>query len=126
MPRPLLRNTFGLTYRKIPVVAIGREIYCDTALIIEALEYYFPPAEESKEGWGTVYPKFEGAEEWVYRGLVRGFASFWVDVSFSFLRYLVLILYRGIPAWGSKKGGGGKEKKPKETATLKSRVVHTH
>jgi hypothetical protein len=82
MPRPILRNTFGLTYRKIPVVAIGREIYCDTSLIIEALEYHFP----SSDGWGTVYPKYEGVDEWVYRGLARGFASFWVDVSIiSFL-----------------------------------------
>lgn len=78
MPRPVLRNTFGLTYRKIPVLAIGREIYCDTSLIIEALEHYFPATDK---GWGTVYPKYEGVDEWVYRGLVRGFASFWIDVS---------------------------------------------
>ncbi|KAF2183078.1 hypothetical protein K469DRAFT_583792 [Zopfia rhizophila CBS 207.26] len=75
MPRPILRNTFGLKYRKIPVLAIGREIYCDTSLIIEALEHYFP----SSKGYGSVYPKFDGVEEWVYRGLARGFASFWVD-----------------------------------------------
>ncbi|KAF2648655.1 hypothetical protein K491DRAFT_698750 [Lophiostoma macrostomum CBS 122681] len=78
MPRPILRSTFGLTYRKIPVVAIGREVYCDTSLIIEALEHYFPVSG----GWGTVYPKFDGIDEWVYRGLARGFASFWVDKPF--------------------------------------------
>lgn len=78
LPRPLLTKTFALAYRKIPVLAIGREIYCDTSLIIEALEHFFPAAE----GWGTVYPKFDGLEEWVYKGLVRGFASFWTDVSF--------------------------------------------
>lgn len=43
MPRPLLKETLGLSYRKIPILAIGREIYCDTSLIIEALEHYFPP-----------------------------------------------------------------------------------
>ena len=26
-------------------------------------------------------PPFPAVDEWVYRGLVRGFASFWVDVS---------------------------------------------
>lgn len=77
MPRPLLRNTFGVTYRKIPILAIGREVYCDTSLIIEALEHYFP----STDGWGSVYPPAEGLHnEWVYRGLARGFASFWIDV----------------------------------------------
>ncbi|KAF2020462.1 hypothetical protein BU24DRAFT_416152 [Aaosphaeria arxii CBS 175.79] len=75
MPRPLLSKTFGLHYRKIPVLSIGREVYCDTTVIIEALEHYFP----ASQGWGTVYPKFDGVDEWVYRGLVRGFASFWVD-----------------------------------------------
>ncbi|KAF1935994.1 hypothetical protein EJ02DRAFT_482715 [Clathrospora elynae] len=55
--------------------SIGREIYCDTSLIIEALEHFFPAAQ----GWGTVYPKFDGVDEWTYRGLVRGFASFWTD-----------------------------------------------
>lgn len=75
MPRPVLRETFGLTYRKIPVLAIGKELYCDTSLIIEALEAQFPQSA----GYGTVYPKFDGVDEWVYRGLARGFASFWVD-----------------------------------------------
>lgn len=75
MPRPLLKSTFGLSYRKIPVLAIGREVYCDTSLIIEALEHFFP----SSAGYGTVYPPFPAVDEWVYRGLVRGFASFWVD-----------------------------------------------
>ncbi|ORY01177.1 hypothetical protein BCR34DRAFT_494055 [Clohesyomyces aquaticus] len=77
MPRPILRQTFGLTYRKIPVLAIGRDIYCDTSLIIEALEYNFPV----EEGYGSVYPRYgkEGGFDWNYRGFVRGFASFWVD-----------------------------------------------
>lgn len=75
-PRPALLQNFGLTYRKIPVLAIGRDIYCDTSLIIEALEHFFP----IKDGWGTVYPACEGIEEWVYKGMARGFASFWTDV----------------------------------------------
>jgi hypothetical protein len=77
LPRPLLTSTFALTYRKIPVLAIGRDIYCDTSIIIEALEHFFPVSQ----GWGTVYPKCEGLGGWTYRGLVRGFASFWTDVS---------------------------------------------
>ncbi|KAF2742792.1 hypothetical protein M011DRAFT_452606 [Sporormia fimetaria CBS 119925] len=79
MPRPTLLNTFGLTYRKIPVLTIGRDLYCDTSLIIEALEHWFPESQ----GWGSVYPKCKvGEENWDYRGIARGFASFWTDRPF--------------------------------------------
>lgn len=66
MPRPLLRDNFHLTYRKIPVLAIGREIYCDTSLIIEALEHFFPESE----GYRTLYPTVSyltstTLEEWI-------------------------------------------------------------
>lgn len=71
MPRPLLKETFGISYRKIPVLLIGRELYCDTSLIIEALEHYFPSPAHS-----TIYPQ---SSPWDYRPLARGFASFWTD-----------------------------------------------
>lgn len=74
MPRPLLSRTFGITYRKIPILAIGRAFYCDTALIIEALESHFPSPH-----YGTVYPPALGNEAWNYRALARGFAAFWTD-----------------------------------------------
>lgn len=37
MPRPLLLSAFALTYRKIPVLAIGCDLYIDTSLIVEVL-----------------------------------------------------------------------------------------
>jgi glutathione S-transferase len=77
LPRPIITSTFGLQYRRIPILAIGRHVYCDTSLIVEALEHFFP----TDQGWGTVYPKAEGVSDWMYRGLARGFASFWTDVS---------------------------------------------
>ena len=73
MPRPLLRDNFNLTYRKIPILALGREIYCDTSLIIEALEHFFPESE----GYQTLYPK--AADGRNYRPMIRGFASYWTD-----------------------------------------------
>ena len=73
MPRPLLRDNFNLTYRKIPVLALGRELYCDTSLIIEALEHFFPETE----GYQTLYPK--AADGRNYRAMIRGFASYWTD-----------------------------------------------
>lgn len=75
MPRPLISSTFGLSYRKIPILAIGRDIYCDTSLIIEALESHFP----ASAGYGTIYPALTLPSAWNYRSLARGFASFWTD-----------------------------------------------
>lgn len=75
LPRPLLTSTFALTYRKIPALLIGRSLYCDTSLIIEALEHHFP----STSGYGSVYPPFPALDSWSYKSLVRGFASFWTD-----------------------------------------------
>jgi glutathione S-transferase len=75
LPRPLLTSTFALYYRKIPILLIGRDLYCDTSLIIEALEHFFP----ASAGYGTVYPAFPGLDEWSYKGLARGFANFWID-----------------------------------------------
>ncbi|OQO06669.1 hypothetical protein B0A48_08456 [Cryoendolithus antarcticus] len=73
LPRPLLTKTFGLTYRKIPVLAIGRDIYCDTSLITEALEYFF----SESEGYGALYPRATDGRD--NKGLVRGWASYWTD-----------------------------------------------
>ncbi|KAK5198297.1 hypothetical protein LTR99_007454 [Exophiala xenobiotica] len=72
LPRPILKDNFSLTYRKIPVLAIGREIYIDTSLILEALEHSFPPSQ----GYGSLYP---GDLATTYRPLIRGFASYWTD-----------------------------------------------
>jgi glutathione S-transferase len=73
MPRPFLRNTFGLTYRKIPVCIIGQELYCDTSIILEALEAFFPP----HAGYASLYPP--AADGLTYQPLIRGFASYWTD-----------------------------------------------
>ena len=40
-PRPEL-SLLGITYRRIPVLAIGSDVYCDTALAIMELENRFP------------------------------------------------------------------------------------
>ncbi|TKA34264.1 hypothetical protein B0A50_00244 [Salinomyces thailandicus] len=73
MPRPRLRDTFNLTYRKIPILLIGKELYCDTSLIVEALEHFFPESE----GYRTLYPTAADGRD--YRPMIRGFASYWTD-----------------------------------------------
>jgi glutathione S-transferase len=73
MPRPLLKDSFGLTYRKIPVLCIGKELYCDTSIIIEALEQFYPESD----GYQTLYPRTADGRN--HRSIIRGFASYWTD-----------------------------------------------
>ena len=35
-------NALGVKYRRIPIMSIGRDIYCDTRLILDKLEEKFP------------------------------------------------------------------------------------
>ena len=44
-PRPDLA-ALGIKYRRIPVLSIGRDIYCDTLLILEKLEKLYPASDE--------------------------------------------------------------------------------
>lgn len=44
MPRPDLSELLGITYRRIPLLAIGRDIFADTRLIIAELSRRFPEA----------------------------------------------------------------------------------
>lgn len=44
MPRPDLA-ALGVKYRRIPILSIGRDFYCDTALILEKLEKLYPGSE---------------------------------------------------------------------------------
>lgn len=45
MPRPDLEK-LNVRYRRIPVLAHGRHVYCDTRRIIEHLEAAFPPSPQ--------------------------------------------------------------------------------
>lgn len=73
MPRPIFTKLFNLTYRKIPVLTIGHSVYCDTSLILEALEAQFP----ASAGYQSLYPRdITGRSN---QALIRGLASFWTD-----------------------------------------------
>ena len=41
LPRPDIK-ALGVNYRRIPILAIGRDIYCDTRIILRKLEQLFP------------------------------------------------------------------------------------
>lgn len=59
LPRPDLEK-LGITYRRIPVLAIGRDVYCDSALIISTalskLGGSLPtsPSDAAFQDWGNV------------------------------------------------------------------------
>jgi glutathione S-transferase len=45
MPRPDI-SSLGSSYRRIPLLTIGRDIYLDTRLILSKLEQLFPPSAQ--------------------------------------------------------------------------------
>ncbi|KAI0152941.1 glutathione S-transferase [Xylariaceae sp. FL1272] len=45
MPRPDVA-LLGVSYRRIPIMSIGRDVYVDTRLILQKLEALFPPTGE--------------------------------------------------------------------------------
>ncbi|EIN10838.1 hypothetical protein PUNSTDRAFT_43613 [Punctularia strigosozonata HHB-11173 SS5] len=57
-PRPELSSLLGISYRRIPVLAIGNDVYCDTSLIASVLERAFPP----EQGYGTLHPDIRGSK----------------------------------------------------------------
>jgi glutathione S-transferase len=70
LPRPVLQQ-LGIQYRRIPILAIGRDIYCDTRLIIDKLEELFP---ENRIGSRSPFEK--GLEHLFENWLVDG-GPFW-------------------------------------------------
>lgn len=49
LPRPAL-ELFGITYRRIPILAIGKDFFCDTKAILAALIEHFPDKVQGKLG----------------------------------------------------------------------------
>ena len=74
MPRPDLAERLGVTYRRIPVLAIGKDVYCDSSLIASVLERRFPPSE----GFGTLFPRRKGGGS-ADTGMIKAFAMFYAD-----------------------------------------------
>ncbi|KAF8524405.1 hypothetical protein BU17DRAFT_63388 [Hysterangium stoloniferum] len=68
-PRPELLN-LGLSYRRVPVLALGRDLYIDTALILDVLETKFPEP--------TMFPPRKGSGT-TDKGLQKAFSQFYAD-----------------------------------------------
>jgi len=59
LPRPDLTD-LGITYRRIPLLSIGKDVYCDSSLIISTLQDAFPdkalkssPADAAYDVFGS-------------------------------------------------------------------------
>lgn len=88
MPKPdLLALTGG--YRKTPVLQIGSDVYCDTALICDVLEHLQPAP--------TLYPNGQ-------KGLARTVAQwadstlFWAAMGYNLQKSGMVELFAGVPA----------------------------
>ncbi len=49
MPRPDLA-ALGVSYRRIPLLSLGRDIYCDSRLMLQKLEAHFPDGALGAQG----------------------------------------------------------------------------
>lgn len=66
LPRPDLK-LLNVNYRRIPVMAIGRDVYCDTRIILPKLEQLFPSNPlGASDGDGKAIQKF--FEIWAIEG----------------------------------------------------------
>lgn len=74
LPRPELSETLGVTYRRIPILAIGRDVYTDTSLIASALERRYP----ASDGYGTLLPHRKGGGS-SDTGMAKALAMFYLD-----------------------------------------------
>ncbi|KAJ7744477.1 hypothetical protein DFH07DRAFT_834450 [Mycena maculata] len=90
-PRPEITELLGVTYRRIPILAIGNDIYCDTSLIVSTLERRFPTAQ----GYGTLFPnrKNGGTAD---TGLIKMFVKYWAD-SALFFSAVPLVPFENLP-----------------------------
>ena len=74
LPRPDLADRLGVKYRLIPVLSIGKDVFCDSSLIASALERNYTPAQ----GFGTLFPKRKGGGT-ADTGMIKAFAMSYAD-----------------------------------------------
>ncbi len=74
LPRPEVIELLGIGYRRIPLLAIGNDVYCDTALIVPQLEKRVPPSAE----YTSVFPPRKDGGK-VDSGIIKAFAMSYGD-----------------------------------------------
>ncbi|KAI0346770.1 hypothetical protein BDW22DRAFT_1404543 [Trametopsis cervina] len=74
LPRPEITDLLGVKYRRIPILAIDNDVYCDTNLIANVLERRFPPSQ----GYETLFPPRIGSQK-ADTGLAKALTIYWND-----------------------------------------------
>ena len=83
MPRPDLA-ALGVKYRKTPTMAIGRDVYVDSRMIIRRLEELFPPSEQ--------HPAFSTEETAGLAGLLNK-----LNIDIGMFSLAVMMMPPGLP-----------------------------
>ena len=74
LPRPEITDLLGIAYRRIPLLAIGNDVYCDTSLIVPKLEERVSPSVR----FPSVYPPRKDSDK-VDLGIIKAFAMTYTD-----------------------------------------------
>lgn len=74
LPRPEVIELLGIGYRRIPLLAIGNDVYCDTSLIVPQLEKRVPPSAE----YASVFPARKDGGK-VDSGIIKAYAMSYGD-----------------------------------------------
>ncbi|KAF7296554.1 hypothetical protein HMN09_01062400 [Mycena chlorophos] len=93
-PRPDV-ELLGVAYRRIPILAIGSDLYFDTSLATSALERRFPPQAQAGSAYGSIYPpRKDGSRS--DAALIKIFTRSWVDGEL-YRAVVPLVLWSTIP-----------------------------
>ncbi|KAF5321045.1 hypothetical protein D9619_000278 [Psilocybe cf. subviscida] len=101
LPRPEISDHLGIAYRRVPVLAIGNDVYCDTSAITATLERRFPEAQ----GYGTLFPSIaisgdgENAANSNPKkdtGLIKAFVKYYIEATLVPI-LAGLITWSGVP-----------------------------
>lgn len=74
LPRPDISDRLGIGYRRIPVLAIGNDVYCDTSLMIPTIERIF----SEDKGYPTLFPVRKDGSR-TDAGIIKAFAMAYTD-----------------------------------------------
>ncbi|KAF8587196.1 hypothetical protein K439DRAFT_1407840 [Ramaria rubella] len=85
-PRPELATLLGILYRRVPVLALGRDVFVDTALIAPVLEKHFPAPQ-----YPSLFPPRKGSEAGCRDiGVQKALSRFYADKELFNLGYDLL------------------------------------
>lgn len=74
LPRPEISELLGIGYRRIPILAVGNDVYIDASLTTPVLDRLFPP----NRGYLPLFPPRKDGGK-TDMGLMKAFTTFYTD-----------------------------------------------